>query len=122
STLVAPRGSNVYGRLTSAKKSGRLVGQAELSVELTDIVIDGKPYPVMTSGVKAVGERTGAQTAKTTAVAAGIGALARSDSGKGARQGAAVGLGVSVLTGGNQVNIPAGSLLEFRLAAPFTPL
>jgi hypothetical protein len=122
STLVAPRGSNVYGRLTGAKKSGRMVGQAELKVELTDIVIDGKPFPAFTRSVKAVGERTGASTVKRTAVSAGIGALLKSDSRKGAKQGAAVGLGVSALTGGSQVRIPAGALLEFRLAAPFTPL
>ncbi len=122
STLVAPRGSNVYGRLAGAKKSGRMVGQAELSVELTDIVINGKPYPVMSSSIKAVGERTGASTVKTTAVAAGIGALAKKDSRKGAKRGAAVGLGLSALSKGSQVNIPAGALLEFRLVAPFTPL
>ncbi len=122
SALVAPRGGNVYGRLAGAKKSGRLVGQSELSVELTDIVINGKPYPVMTSGVKVKGEKKGRSTLRKTAVGAGIGALAGKDSRKGARRGAAVGLGVSALTGGSQVNIPAGTLLEFRLVAPFTPL
>jgi hypothetical protein len=118
--LVAPRGSIVYGRLVSARKSGRLVGQSELKVELTDISINGKPHPLVTGEVKAISERTGRKTARRTGFAAGIGALI--DGSDGAKTGAAIGLAASVLTGGNQVNIPAGTLLEFRLAAPFTPL
>ena len=42
-----------------------------------------------------------------------VGALA--DGSSGARTGAKVGLGAAVLTGGNQAQIPAGTLLEFSL-------
>lgn len=114
--VLARRGEDVFGRLTKAKKSGRMAGQAELKIIITDIMIDGKPYPVSTSTIKAVGERTGAKTARNVGVAAGIGALARGS--KGAKTGAAVGLGASVLTEGAQVRIPSGTLLEFTLASP----
>ena len=113
--VIARRGEDVFGRLVDAKKAGRLAGQAELKIVITDIMINNRPYPVVTSTLKAVGEKTGAKTARNIGVAAGIGALARGS--KGAKRGAAVGLGVSVLTEGSQVNIPAGTLLEFRLAS-----
>ena len=35
------------------------------------------------------------------------------------KTGAAVGLGASILTSGNSINIPSGTLLEFRLGQPF---
>ena len=117
SQVVARRGSTVHGRLARAKKAGRLAGQAELKIVLTDIMINGRPYPVQTSSVKAKGEKTGRKTVRNVGVGAGIGALARGS--KGAKRGAAVGLGASVLTKGSQVRIPAGTLLEFRLASQF---
>ncbi len=114
--VIARRGEDVFGRLTRAKGSGRLAGQAELKIIITDIMIDGRPYPVVTSAIKVVGEKTGKKTVRNIGVATGIGALARGS--KGAKRGAAVGLGASVLTKGSRVNIPAGTLLEFRLASP----
>ena len=114
--VIARRGEDVYGRLTKAEKAGRLAGQAKLKIIVTDIMIDGKPYPIVSTTIKVAGEKSGKKTVRNLGVAAGIGALARGS--KGAKRGAGVGLGVSVLTEGSQVNIPAGTLLEFRLASP----
>jgi hypothetical protein len=47
--VVAPRGSTIYGRLDSAASAGRMSGSSELTLELTDIVIDGTAYPLITS-------------------------------------------------------------------------
>ena len=100
------------------------MGQAELTIAFTDIMIADKPHPLISSQIKVIGERTGADTAKKIGVTAGIEAMARGKSSKkrksGARKGAAIGLGVAALTGGKQVRIPAGTLLEFSLQAPFT--
>jgi hypothetical protein len=115
---VAPRGGTVYGRLAEAKKSGRLAGRSELTLQITDIMIDNRPHSVMTSSVKAVSDSTAKKTVGTTARAAAIGGLI--DGSKGAKTGAKVGAGVSILTSGNQVYIPGGTLLEFQLAAPLT--
>ncbi len=114
--VIARRGEDVYGRLTKAEKAGRLAGKAELKIIITDIMIDGRPYPIVSSTIKVAGEKSGKKTLRNIGVATGIGALARGS--KGAKRGAAVGLGISVLTEGSQVNIPAGTLLEFRLASP----
>jgi hypothetical protein len=52
--LVAKRGSNAYGVLAGAKQSGRLAGRSELTLTLTDIMINNQMVPVVTSGVKPV--------------------------------------------------------------------
>ncbi len=118
-TVVAPRGSKVYGQLTESKKSGRLAGKSEMQITLTQILINNQLKPIVTSGVKAVTDNTAKNTVGKTARFAAIGALA--DGKKGARTGAKIGAGVSVLTSGNQINIPAGTLLDFTLGAPLTP-
>jgi hypothetical protein len=116
-TVVAPRGANAYGVLTQAKKSGRVAGRSELTLTLTDIMIDNQLRPVITSNVQAVTDNTAGQSAKRTLGAAAIGGLISGRS--GAKTGAAVGLGASILTSGKSINIPAGTLLEFRLGQPF---
>jgi hypothetical protein len=116
---VAPRGSKVYGQLAETKQSGRLAGKSEMHISLTHILINDQLHPIMTSGVKAVTENTAKNTAGKTAGGAAIGALAGGSS--GAKTGAAIGLGLSILTSGNNINVPAGTLLDFTLAAPLTP-
>ena len=46
---IAPAGNTVYGRLAEAKQAGRVAGSSNLQLELTDIVVDGTPYPIITS-------------------------------------------------------------------------
>ena len=72
----------------------------------------------MTQAIKAVSEGSTKKTAGSVAAGAAVGGIARGS--KGAKRGAAAGLGVSVLTGGKQVNIPKGTLLEFGLAQPLS--
>ena len=118
--VVANRGSNVYGRLTDASQAGNVAGKSELTLELTGIMIDNQIRPVLTSEVQAVSSQgSGGSTARRTATGALVGGAFGGR--KGARRGTAVGVGVSVLTSGASVNIPADTLLEYRLAQPFTP-
>jgi len=116
-TVVAKRGSMIYGVVNEAKRSGRLAGRSSVELKFTDIMIDNQMMPISTSGVKAVTEGTAKNTVGATARAAAIGGLINGS--KGARDGAKVGAGVSILTSGNQVNIPSGTMLEFQLTAPF---
>lgn len=118
-TVVATRGSTLYGQVTEAKKAGRVVGKGSLQFTFTDIMINNQMKPIVTSGVKAVTSGTGGKTAGTTARAAAIGGLYNGS--KGAKDGAKVGLGVSLLTSGNNVNVPSGTLLEFNLQQPLKP-
>ena len=113
---VAPRGTFMYGTITSAKQSGRMAGSSELAMEFTDIMIDDQLYPLATDGLVA---RTGGEAGRTvgrTARSAAIGGLIGGSS--GARTGAKVGVGASLLTSGQSLNIPAGTLLETALRVP----
>jgi hypothetical protein len=122
--VVAPRGATVYGRLASAESAGRMKGSSELGLELTDIVINGTSYPLLTSSYEIKGKGEGSNTAKKVVGGAGLGALigGLAGGGKGAGIGALAGAGagtaVSATKKGQQLSIPSESLLEFRLAQP----
>jgi len=122
--VVAPRGTKVYGRLVSAESAGRMKGSSELTLELTDIVIRGTAYPLLTSTYEVKGKGEGGNTAKKVIGGAGLGALIGgiAGGGKGAGIGALVGGGagtaVAASKKGQQLSIPSESLLEFRLQQP----
>ena len=122
--VVAPRGSTVYGRLANAKSAGNMSGGAELTLELSDIVIKGTAYPLLTSSYQVASQGQGSKTAKRVVGGTGLGALigGLSGGGKGAAigagAGAAAGTTVSAASKGKQVSVPSESLLEFRLEQP----
>src|SRR5467141_264439 len=123
-SVVARKGTDVYGRLAEAKEAGHLAVSAELQLELTRIVIDGKDYPVVSSDYTLHGKGRGKNTAEKVGGGAALGAIigAIAGGGKGAAIGAGVGAGaggaVQVLTRGQQVKVPSETLLEFRLQQP----
>jgi hypothetical protein len=122
--MVAPRGSTVYGRLVNAESAGRMSGGADLTLELTDIVINNTAYPLVTGAFSMRSQGKGEQTAGRIIGGAGlgsmIGAIAGGGTGAaiGAVAGAVTGTTVSAATEGKQVVIPSESLLEFQLAQP----
>jgi len=126
STIVARKGTDVYGRLAESQKSGTFTGHSELQLELTRMVIDGKNYPVVSSDYTLQGKGQGSSTAKRAGVGAVAGTIigAIAGGGKGAAVGAAaggaVGAGSKVLTKGEQVKVPSETVLEFRLQQPVT--
>src|SRR6266576_1533769 len=111
-TVVARKGTDVYGRLANAEKSGTFSGKSELQLELTRMVIDGKDQ----------GASTAKKVGGIAAAGAIIGAIAGGGKGAaiGAAAGGATGAGVQVLTKGQQVKVPSETLLEFRLQQPAT--
>jgi hypothetical protein len=123
-SVVAPRGTTVYGRLAQASSAGRMKGSSELTLELTDIVIGGTAYPLLTSTYEIKGKGEGGNTAKKVVGGAGLGALigGLAGGGKGAGIGALAGAGagtaVAATKKGEQLKIPSESLLEFRLEQP----
>ena len=122
--LVAPRGSRVYGLLTSAESAGRMSGSSELSLELTDIVINGESYPLLTSTYEVKGQGEGKKTGRKVLGGAGLGALiggiagGGKGAGIGALAGAGAGTAVAASKKGQQLSIPSETLLEFRLQQP----
>jgi hypothetical protein len=122
--VVARRGTPVYGVLATASSAGKMKGSSELGLELTDIVINGTSYPLMTSTYEIEGKGEGSNTAKKVFGGAGLGALigGLAGGGKGAGIGALAGAGagtaVAATKKGQQLQIPSESLLEFRLEQP----
>jgi hypothetical protein len=122
--MVAPRGTTVYGMLAQASSSGRFKGSSQLTLELTDIVINGTAHPLMTTDYEVKGKGEGGETTKKVLGGAGLGALIGgiAGGGKGAGIGALVGLAggtaLSATKKGEQVSVPSETLLEFRLEDP----
>jgi len=120
-TVVAPAGTKVHGRLAEAKQAGRMAGKSELQLELTDIVIGGTAYPLLSSDYKATGKSSGGRSAKRVLGGAGLGAIVggiAGNAGMGAAIGAAAGTTAALIQKGDKVNIPSETLLEFRLQQP----
>jgi len=70
-------------------------GSSELTLELTDIVINGTAYPLMTTDYEVKGKGEGGNTTKKVLGGAGLGALIGgiAGGGKGAAIGALAGAG-----------------------------
>ncbi len=118
---VAPRGSDVTVQLTRVQQSGKLTGRDELSMDLYDVTINGRKYPVATSYAEVSSSSRGARSAKviggTAAVGAIIGAIAGGGQGAaiGAGAGAGAGTAAQVLTKGQRVKIAPETRLDFTL-------
>lgn len=118
-TVVVPQGSRVYGVVSESVKSRRLAGKAKMILTVTDISINGQMVAVATSGINAYTQATGKSSASKVVRGAAIGGLVGGS--KDAKTGAKIGLGAAVLSGGNQVVIPSGTLLDFTLSHSFKP-
>jgi hypothetical protein len=119
--LVAPKGTDVYGRLTASKESGTFTGRSELRLELTGIAVNGHTVPLVTGEYELTGKSRGASTAKRTVGGAALGSLIGAIAGGGegaaigAGAGAGVGAGSEIITKGDQVSVPSETLLDFTL-------
>jgi hypothetical protein len=124
--VVAPKSTDVYGRLSEAKEAGHIQGKSELKLELTEILIRNRLQPIMTGDYEVSGSSRGSDTAKKVGIGAVAGTVigAIAGGGKGAAIGAGVGAGagaaVQVMTKGEQVHVPSETLLDFRIAQPFS--
>lgn len=122
--VVAPKGTDVFGRLTYAKQSGQIQGRSELKLELSSIMINGRARPLSTGEYDVAGKSRGKQSAERIGGAAAAGAVIGGilGGGQGAAAGAAIGAGagtaVQIYTHGEQVKVPSETKLEFKLAAP----
>ena len=111
---IVPQGSRIYGVISEAKKAGRIAGNAKMMLTLTDININGQIIPVTTSAIDAYTQATAKSSGGKVVRGAAIGGLVNGSS--GAKNGAKVGVAGALLTDGNQVVIPTGTLLDFKLA------
>lgn len=115
---VLPKGTPVEGELTTSRGTGLLFGRSELQIVVVSVTIDGRTIPCSTEAAEAHGAGKGADTVQKTATGAVIGAIIDNDSAHGAGVGAAIGAGVALLSRGDQVRLPPGTVLDVRLTQP----
>ncbi len=127
--VVADRGQTIAGRVSEAKKAGRVSGTSRLGVELTDLtLVDGSQAPVHTSLVNRDGRTSQGRDAVGIGAATGVGAIIGAgaagpfEAGEGAAVGAGVGAAAGIigvlLTRGHQTTISPEHVLTFRVENP----
>lgn len=119
--LVAKKGSPVYGVVLDVRDAGRVKGRARLSLELTEIEVDSKPFEIASNRIDFQAEGSKKDDVKKVGLGAAIGAAIGAIAGgkKGAAVGAAIGGGAGtttvLVTKGKHVDLPSERLLSFRL-------
>ncbi|MBX9601520.1 MAG: hypothetical protein K2X35_10960 [Bryobacteraceae bacterium] len=120
--VLAPRGSQVTGRVTGVDPGGRVKGLATLSVALVSLDLpSGGDLKLSTSTYTAQANASKKKDAAKIGIGAGVGAAigAIAGGGKGAAigagSGAGAGTGVVLATRGDPAVIPAESVLRFQV-------
>ncbi len=122
--VAIPRGASVQGRVTEAKSGGVIKGHGELSLQLTQVTLGGRVFPITSDVWQRESEGKGSQTVGNAvglgAAGAIIGAIAGGGAGAaiGAGVGGAAGVGTSASSGGRQVIVPSEAILTFHMAQP----
>lgn len=111
--VAVPRGTRVFGRIAEISGAGRVAGRPEIRLRLRELDMNGRLIDIRTSNFNESGASSFAGTARNAGLGAGIGAAF--NGGTGAARGAAIGGATSVLTAGDVITIPSGTVLEFRL-------
>lgn len=124
--VAIPRGAALQGVVVDAESSGALKGRGELSLQLTQVTLGGRNFPIVSDVWARNGGDKTVHTVNSTILGGGLGALfgAAAGGGAGAAIGAgvggALGLGASAASHSGQVYVPSEGMLTFHLAQPAT--
>ncbi len=120
--VVIPRGTPVDGVVDAAHKRGHFKGASILELRLTSLTLNGQRYPLDTSDLTRTKKGKGRRSALMIGGGTGLGMLAGGLAGGGVGLlvgglvGGGAGTAVSGLTGNGDIEIPAESVVRFRLA------
>ncbi|RZU39193.1 BON domain-containing protein [Edaphobacter modestus] len=120
--VAIPRGAAVQGHVSDTQPGGDLRGRGGIALELSQVSLEGHPYPLVTESWSHQGYDKTGQTVGTTvglgAAGATIGAIAGGGPGAllGAGIGAIAGLGLSSASHQGEAAVPSEAILSFRLA------
>ena len=120
--IVVPKGAPAAGSIPAAESAGRIKGEGTLKLVLTTLTVNGKAYQVSAEPVvmkaKGRGKRSAAMIGGGGGAGALIGGLAGGGKGAaiGAMAGAAAGTAGATMTGKRDVDLPAETIVSFRLS------
>lgn len=123
-SVAIPRGAAIKGTVVQAKNAGELAGKGELKLQLTQLQLGGKIYPIVTDFWWHQGADKTANTVGNTVGLGAMGALigAVAGGGIGAAVGAGVGgvagLGVSASSHRGEASLPPEAIVTFHLTQP----
>ncbi len=121
-SLLVPKGSRVKGVIDAAHRRGRFKGASILEMRLTAIDLNGHEYPLLTRDLtkrkKGKGKRTAAFIGGGSGLGMLVGGLASGGTGLliGGLAGGGAGTAAAGLTGNRDLDIPAESIVRFKLA------
>ena len=124
SSIAIPRGATIQGRVVDVHKAGDYKGKGTISLQLTQLLLGGTTYPLVTNDWTQYGADKTGQTVNNTVGLGAFGALigAVAGGGAGAAVGAGVGtvagLGVSSASRRGEAVLPSEAILPFQLAQP----
>jgi hypothetical protein len=124
--VVLPKGTPVGGIVDESHRRGHFKGRSLLELRLTSLTLNGTQYPLNTRDLretkKGKGKRSAAFIGGGSGLGMLIGGIASGGTGLliGGLAGGGAGTAVAGLTGNRDLDIPAESIVHFRLANDLT--
>ncbi|MBA3272052.1 MAG: hypothetical protein H0T71_16230 [Acidobacteria bacterium] len=118
SRIVIPSGSRVRGVVTAVRDAGRVERKGELELSFDQLTVNGRNYPIRGTVTQALESGGYKEDAEKIGAGAAVGAVIGGILGgvKGAITGILIGGGgVVAATQGEDVTLPAGTILRMRL-------
>jgi hypothetical protein len=119
--VLLPRGTHVEGKVVESHSGGHFAGESLLELRLTSLTLNGMRYPLETHDVVREKRGKGKRSAGFIGGGAGLGMIlgAIAGGGRGAAIGGVAGAGAGTagagLTDNKPLDIPAESIVRFRL-------
>lgn len=124
--VILPKGTQVGGVVDESHRRGHFKGRSVLELRLTSLTLNGQQYPLETRDLRETKKGKGKRSAGLIGGGAGLGMLiggvASGGTGLliGGLAGGGAGTAAAGLTGNRDLDIPAESIVHFRLADDLT--
>jgi hypothetical protein len=121
-SVVVPKGAAVGGVVDESHRRGHFKGKSVLELRLTSLTLNGKQYPLtsrdLTASKKGKGKRSAAMIGGGAGLGMLVGGVATGGVGLvvGGLVGGGAGTAAAGLTGNRDLDIPAESIVHFKLA------
>jgi hypothetical protein len=125
-SALVPKGADVNGVVAESHRGGHFKGRSVLELRLTSLVVNGTTYPLQTGDLEKTRKGKGKRSAAMIGGGAGLGMLVGgvATGGVGLVVGGLVGGGAGTAaagaTGNKDLDIPAETVMHFKLADDLT--